>query len=108
MKTTTKQTHPLLGPNWLEKLGITLKTGNSHQTVNYINKPDQTNGRPDADIKTPQSKFHKHFTKNHTVNIVDADIQLKEGTKLIQQKGGPILIHLQPAVKKVIGKLKKQ
>ena len=38
---------------------------------------------------------------------MEVDNQLKEGTKLIQQKGIPIPIHLQPAVKKGFKKLKK-
>ena len=40
---TTKQTHPLLGLDWMEKLGITLNTGNNVQTINHFNKPDHTN-----------------------------------------------------------------
>ena len=97
---TTKQSHPLLGLNRMEKLGITLKTETPHQTVNHINKLDQINNRPDAIIGTLKSKFHKIFTKTHTLNNVEVDIQLKEGSKLIQQKGRPIPIHLQPAVEK--------
>ena len=92
----------------MEKLGITLKTEAPHQTVPYINKPDQINNRSDADIATLKSKFHKLFTKNHTVNNVEVDIQLKEGSKLIQQKGRAMTIHLQPAVEKENEKLKKQ
>ena len=61
---TTKQTHPLLGLNWMENLGITLKTETTLQTVNHIDKPDQINNRPDADIATLKSKFNKLFTKN--------------------------------------------
>ena len=34
---TSKQTHLLHGLNWMEKLGITVKTENPHQTVNHIN-----------------------------------------------------------------------
>ena len=59
-------------------------------------------------MATLKSKFHKFFTGNHTVNNVEVDIQLKEGSKLMQQKGRPIPIHLQPAVEKEIEKLKKQ
>ena len=44
------------------------------------------------------------------INNVDVDIQIKEGAKLklIQQKGRPITIQLQPAVEKEIKKLKNQ
>ena len=98
----TKQTHSLVGLNWAEELGITLKTETPHQTVNHINKPGQINNRPDADIATLKSKFHIFFTKNHIVNNVEVDIPLKEGSELIQRKGRPIPIHLQPAVDKLL------
>ena len=39
---------------------------------------------------------------------MEVDIQLKKAAKLIQQKGRPILIHLQPAVEKEIEKIKNQ
>ena len=91
----------------MDKLEIRLKTETPHQTVNHINKPDQINNRQDADIATLKSKFHKLFTKNHTVNNV-VEIRLKDGSKLIQQKSTPIPIQLQPAVEKEIEQLKKQ
>ena len=97
---TTKQTHPLLGLNWMKELGLTLKTETPHQSINNISRPDQSNNRIDADITTLNGTFNKLFTKNHTVKSVEVDIQLKEGSKLIQQKGRPIPIHLQPAVEK--------
>ena len=103
---TIKQTHPLLGLNWMKKLGITLKTEAPYQTVNHINKPDQINNRPDADITTLKTKFDKLFTKNHTINNVEVDIQLKEELKQIPQKGRPIPYHLQPAKDKESEKLK--
>ena len=105
---TTKQTHPLLGLNWMKELGLTLKTETAHQSINNISRPDQKNNKTDTDIATLKGKFHKLFTENHTVKNVEVDIQLKEGSKLIQQKGRPIPIHLQPAVEKEIEKLKKQ
>ena len=55
-----------------------------------------------------KKQFRKLFNENHTVNGLEVEIQLKEGTKLIQQKGRPILIHLQQSVEKEIEKLKKQ
>ena len=38
---TTRQTHPLLGLNWMEQLGITLETDTPHQTINHVDKPDE-------------------------------------------------------------------
>ena len=105
---TTKQTHPLLGLNWMKELGLTLKTETTHQSINNINRPDRSNNRIDADIETHKGIFHELFTENHTVKNVEVDIQLKEGSKLIQQKGRPIPIHLQPAVEKEIEKLKNK
>ena len=56
--------------------------------------------------------LQKLFIKNHAVNIVEVDIQLKKGSKLMQKKVRKrldlsIRIHLQPAVEKEIEKLKK-
>ena len=90
---TTKQTHPVLGLNWMKELGLTLKTENPHQSINNISRPDQSNSRIDADIATLKGKFRKLFTENHTVKSVEIDIQLKKGSKLIQQKGRSIPIH---------------
>ena len=92
----------------MKKLGLTLKTETPHQSINNISRPDQSNNRIDADIATLGGKFHKLFTENHTVKSVEIDIQLEEGSKLIQQKRRPIPIHLQPAVEKEIEKLRKQ
>ena len=105
---TTKQTHPLLGLDWMEKLGITLNTDNNTQTIKHItDKPNQINRNSEREITALKSKFHKLFSTNHTVKNVEVDIQLKDDAKLIQQKGRPIPIHLQQAVGKEIEKLKK-
>ena len=98
----------MLGLNWMKELGLTLKTETSHQSINNTNRPDRSNNRTDAEITTFKGKFHKLFTENHTVKNVEVDIQLEEGSKLIQQKGRPIPIHLQPAVEKGFENLKKQ
>ena len=47
---------------------------------------------------TFERMFYKLCIKNNTVKNVEKVNQLKEGAKLIQQKGSPIPIHLQPAV----------
>ena len=56
---TTRQTRPLLGLKWMEKLGIILKTETPHQTINHIDKPD-------TDITMLKSKFHKLFLQKIT------------------------------------------
>ena len=90
---TTRQTHPLLGLNWMENLGITLRTEAPHQTINQIDQPNQTINNPDADITTLKSKFYTLFAKILTIKNMQVDTQLKEGAKLLQQKGRPIPIH---------------
>ena len=62
----TKQTHPLLGLNWMKELGLPLKTETSHQSINNISRPDQNNNGTDADIATLKSKFHKLFLQKTT------------------------------------------
>ena len=97
---TTKKTNPLLGLGWMEKLGITLDTGETGPQINQITE--------DPDISTLKRKFRKLFNENHTVNGIEVKIQLKEDAKLIQQKGRPIPIHLQQSVGKEISKLIRQ
>ena len=84
---TTKKTNPLLGLDWMKKLGKTLEKSNTDTQINSI--------REDPDVKMLTKQFRKLFNENHTVNELEDEIQLKEGAKLIQQKGRPIRIHLQ-------------
>ena len=91
---TTKKTNPLLGLDWMEKLGITLDTGNIG--------PQKNNITEDPDITTLKRRFKKLLNENHTVNGIEVNIQLEDDAKLIQQKGRPILIHLQQSVGKEI------
>ena len=87
---TTKRTNPLLGLDWMKKLGITLETDKTAPRIQQI--------KEDPDITSLKTKFKKLFTENHTVNGLEVKIQLKEDAKLIQQKGRPIPIHLQQPV----------
>ena len=65
------------------------------------------NVKEDPDITELKRKFKKLFHENKTIKGIEVDIELKPDAKLIQQKGRPIPIHLQPAVGKEIEKLKK-
>ena len=94
---TTKKTNPLLGLDRMEKLGITLDTGETGPQINQITE--------DPDITTLKRRFRELFNEDHTVNGIEVKIQLKEDAKLIQQKGRPIPIHLQQSVGKEINKL---
>ena len=97
---TTKKTNPLLGLDWMKKLGITLDTGKTGPQINHVTE--------DPDITSLKRKFKKLFHENHTVEGIEIKIQLKEDARLIQQKGRPIPIHLQQSVEKEINKLTKQ
>ena len=97
---TTKKTNPLLGLDWMEKLGITLDTNKIDPQVNHVIE--------DSDVTVLKKRFKKLFNENHTVNGIEVKIQLKEDARLIQQKGRPIPIHLQQSVGKEINKLIKQ
>ena len=97
---TTKKTNPLLGLDWMKKLGITLDTGKIGPQINNITE--------DPDITTLKRRFKKLFNENHTVNGIEVKIQLKDDAKLIQQKGRPIPIHLQESVGKERNKLMRQ
>ena len=97
---TTKKTNPLLGLNWMEKLGITLDTGKTGPQMNHVTV--------DPDITTLKRKFKKFIQENHTVKGLEVKIQLKEDARLIQQKGRPIPIHLQQSGEREINKLLKR
>ena len=97
---TTKRTNPLLGLDWMKKLGITLETGKTVPQVQQM--------KEDPDITSMKTKFKNLFTENHTVNGLEVKIQLKEDAKLMQQKRRPRPIHLQQSVGKEIEKLIKQ
>ena len=56
------------------------------------------NIQEDQDIADLKKKFGKLFHENKTVKGIEVDIQSKPDAKLIQQKGRPKPIHLQPAV----------
>ena len=83
----------------MEKLGITLATGETGPQINHVSE--------DPDITVLKKKFKTFFNENHTVNGLEVKIQLKEDATLIQHKGKPIPIHLQQSVGKQINKLMK-
>ena len=96
---TTKRTNPLLGLDWMNQLGIKLNTEKSNLKIQNIQE--------NPDVTELKKKFNNLFHENKTIKGIEVDIQLKPDAKLIQHKGRPIPIHLQPAVGKEIEKLKK-
>ena len=89
----------MLGLDWLKHLGIKLETEKTNLKIQNVQE--------DPDESELKRKFKKLFHENKTVKGMEVDIQIKPDAKLIQQKGLPIPIHLQPAVGKKIEKLKK-
>ena len=79
---TTKKTNPLLGLDWMERLGIRLENLNDTITINNIEMEDikQRTGKI-------QSEFTKLFYTNKEVKNLEVKVNLKEGAKIIQQKG---------------------
>ena len=95
---TTKKTIPLIGLDWMKQLGIKLEMEKTNPKIQNVKDPDTT------ELKR---KFKKLFHENKTIKGIEVDIELKPDAKLIEHKGRPIPIHLQPAVGKEIEKLKK-
>ena len=95
--TEKKNTQPLLGLDWLDKLEIGLQ--GSHET-NIIR-----NITADEKGEKIFEEFENLFKKNHTIEDLTIDIQLKKDTKPIQQKARPVPIHFQKIVKNELEKL---
>ena len=89
--TENKNTQPLLGLDWLDKLEIGLQGSTSTNIIRHI----ETDGRRQKII----NEYEDLFKKNHTIKDLTIDIQLKKDTKPIQQKGRPVPIHFQKTAK---------
>ena len=83
----------------MNQLGIKLDTEKFNLKIQNIQES--------PDVTELKRKCTKLFHENKMVKGIEVDIQLKPDAKLIQQKGRPIPIQLQPAVGKEIEKLKK-
>ena len=75
------------------------------QTINNINQTDTDLNERRIAIR---KRFKDLFEKNHTIKGLEADIKLKPGTQIVQQKARPIPIHLQDAVGKELKRLIKK
>ena len=95
--TEKKNTQPLLGLDWLDKLEIGLQ--GSHETNIIRNITASEKG------ETIFEEFENLFKNNHTIKDFTIDIQLKKDTKPIQQKRRPVPIHFLKIVKKRIRKV---
>ena len=96
--TEKKNTQPLLGLDWLDKLEIGLQGSRETNIIRSIT----TNEQGEKIFKD----FENLFKNSHTIkNLTTIDIQLKKDAKPIQQKGRPVPIHFQKIVKKELEKL---
>ena len=95
--TENKNTQPLLGLDWSDKLENGLQ-GNRNTN---INRHIETNGRRQKIIK----EYEDLFKNNHTIKDLTIEIQLKKDTNPIQQKGRPVPIHFQKTIKHELEKL---
>ena len=98
--TEKKNTQPLLGLYWLDKLEIGLQGSCETNIIRSIT----TNEKGEKIFK----EFENLFNNNHTIKNLTIDIQLKKDAKPVQQKGKPVPIHFQKIVKKELEKLIEQ
>ena len=95
--TENKNTQPLLGLDWLDKLELGLQ---GRRNTNIIrNKPK------DAKNTIIFNEFEDLFKNNGTIEGLTIDIQLKKDIKPIQQKKIPVPIHFQNTVRHELEKL---
>ena len=95
--TEKKNTQPLLGLDWLDKLEIGLQGTRETNIIRNMS----TNGKGEGIFED----FEKLFKTNHTIKDLTIEIQLKKDAKPIQQKGRPVPIHFQRIVKNELDKL---
>ena len=95
--TENKNTQPLSGLDWLDKLEIGLQGNKNTNIIRHI----ETDGRRQNII----NEYEDLFKNNHTIKDLTIDIQLKKDTKPIQQKRRPVPIHFQKTVKHELEKL---
>ena len=95
--TENKNTQPLLGLDWLDKLEIGLQGNTNTNIIRHIETDErrQKIGKEYEDL----------FKNNHTIKDLAIDILLKKDTKPIQQKGRPVPLHFQKTVKNELKKL---
>ena len=85
--TENKNTQPLLGLDWLDKLEIGLQSNRKKNVIRHVEEDERR-----------KKIIHEHedlFKNNHTIKDLSIDIQLKKDVKPIQQKGQPVPIHFQ-------------
>ena len=84
---------PLMGLDWMNRLGIALNTTSEDNKIHNI-KLDETEKK----ILKLKNEFKDLFYNNTEIKNLSVKINLKEDAKIIQQKDRPIPIHLQDQV----------
>ena len=97
---TTKKTNPLLGLDWMKKLGITLDTGRTG--------PQKKPRHRRSGYYFFEKKVQKTFPRKSHRGRIRSKNKVKRRRKTNSKKGSPIPIHLQQSVEKEINKLTKQ
>ena len=95
--TENKNTQPLLGLDWLNKLEIGLQGSKKTNVIRHVEKDERLEGII--------HDYEDLFKNNHTSKDLRIDIQLKKDVKPIQQKGPPVPIHFQKIVREKLEKL---
>ena len=81
--TKNKNTQPLLGLDWLDKLEIGLQGSKKTNVIRHVEEDERR--------KKIISDHECLFKNNYTIKDLTIDIQLKKDIKPIQQKGRPFL-----------------
>ena len=95
--TANKNTQPLLGLDWLDKLEIGVQ---GSKKTNVIRNVEEVERR-----KKLIHDYEDLFKNNHTIKDLTIDIQLKKDIKPIQHKGRPVPIHFHKIVREELKKL---
>ena len=95
--TENKNTQPLLGLDWLDKLEIVLQGSNKTNVIRHLTEDERR--------KRIINEYEDLFKNNHIIKDLTIDIQLKKDVKPIQQKGRPVPIHFQNIVREELEKL---
>ena len=89
--TENKDTQPLLGLDWVDKLEIGLQGYWNTNIIRIITVDERSTKIFD--------EFEDLFKNNHTIEGLTIDIQLNEDDKPIQQKEKSVPIHFQNSVR---------
>ena len=76
-----KNTQPLLGLDWLDKLELGLQVSKKTNVIRYVEEEERRKKIIDE---------HENLFKNNTIKDLIIDIQLEKDVKPIQQKGRPV------------------